>query len=86
MAPPLGGSGFGDGAPGDPGVGLLGGEGEAGGMGFGPEHLGEVAKLTRLAADIFRRVGVRPPGFAGLCFFFALFFFLLCFVCVRVCA
>lgn len=26
------------------------------GVGFRPEHLGEVAKLTRVAASIFRRV------------------------------
>lgn len=55
-APPL--TGVDDGAQavaGGPGVGLLGG----GGSGFGPEHLGEVAKLSRLAADIFRRVKER---------------------------
>lgn len=54
-APPLDG-GQEQGAAGGPGVRLLGGEG-GGGLGFGPEHLGEVAKLSRLAADIFRRVG-----------------------------
>lgn len=45
-------------------VGLLaGGEGDEGGAtGFGPEHLGEVAKLTRLAADIFRRVAFGGAG------------------------
>lgn len=49
-APPLGGVDDGA-AAGAPGVKLIGGEG---GSGFGPEHLGEVAKLSKLAADIFR--------------------------------
>lgn len=44
-APPLGEEGW---------VVVAGDEGEPSGKGFGPEHLGEVDALSRVAADIFR--------------------------------